>query len=34
VRYYREYIRELRAETEDLVGEDNQSEVDEGHLFF
>ncbi len=30
----REYMRELEQEPEDLVGEDNQGEVDEGHLFF
>jgi plasmid rolling circle replication initiator protein Rep len=30
----REYMRELEAEPDDLVGEDNESEVDEGHLFF
>ncbi len=30
----REYMRELEQEPEDLVGEDDQGEVDEGHLFF
>lgn len=30
----REYLRELEQEPEDLIGEDNLGEVDEGHLFF
>lgn len=30
----REYMRELEAEPDDLVGEDNEGEVDEGHLYF
>ncbi len=30
----REYMRELEEELEDLVGEDNLGEVDEGHLYF
>ncbi len=30
----REYMRELEQDPEDLVGEDNQGEVDEGHLYF
>lgn len=30
----KEYLRELEDEPEDLVGEDNLAEVDEGHLYF
>ena len=30
----KEYLRELEEEPDDLIGEDNQSEVDEGHLYF
>ncbi len=30
----RDYMRELEQEPEDLIGEDNQGEVDEGHLYF
>jgi len=30
----RDYMKELEQEPHDLVGEDNQGEVDEGHLFF
>lgn len=30
----REYLKELEREPDDLVGEDNQGEVDEGHLYF
>ena len=30
----REYLRELEEEPEDLIGEDNQNDVDEGHLYF
>jgi plasmid rolling circle replication initiator protein Rep len=30
----RDYFRELEQEPEDLIGEDNLSEVDEGHLHF
>lgn len=30
----REYMRELEQEPEDLIGEDSQGEVDEGHLYF
>lgn len=30
----REYMRDLEAEPDDLVGEDNEGEVDEGHLYF
>jgi plasmid rolling circle replication initiator protein Rep len=30
----RDYMRELEAEPDDLVGEDNEGEVDEGHLYF
>ncbi|MEG3882042.1 protein rep [Microcoleus sp. herbarium7] len=30
----REYMRELEAEPDDLIGEDNEDEVDEGHLYF
>jgi hypothetical protein len=27
-------MRELEQEPEDLIGEDNQGDVDEGHLYF
>ena len=30
----RDYMRELEQKPEDLVGEDDQGEVDEGHLYF
>jgi len=30
----RDYMRELEQEPEDLIGEDNQGDVDEGHLYF
>lgn len=30
----RDYLRELEEEPEDLIGDDNQAEVDEGHLLF
>ncbi len=30
----RHYMGELEKEPEDLIGEDNQGEVDEGHLYF
>ena len=30
----REYMRELEQEPEDLIGEDDRGEVDEGHLYF
>jgi plasmid rolling circle replication initiator protein Rep len=30
----REYMKELEKEPEDLVGNDNEGEVDEGHLYF
>lgn len=30
----RGYMRDLEEEPEDLIGEDNQGEVDEGHLYF
>lgn len=30
----REYMRELEQEPEDLIGQENQGEVDEGHLCF
>ncbi len=30
----KEYLRELEEEPEDLVGENNLAEVDEGHLYF
>jgi len=30
----RDYMRELEVEPDDLVGEDNKGEVDEGHLYF
>jgi plasmid rolling circle replication initiator protein Rep len=30
----RDYMRELEAEPDDLVAEDNEGEVDEGHLYF
>lgn len=30
----RDYMRELEAEPHDLVGEDDEGEVDEGHLYF
>ena len=31
---FRDYMRELEEEPEDLIGEDDQGEVDEGHLYF
>lgn len=30
----RDYLRELEEEPEDLVGNDNESDLDEGHLYF
>lgn len=30
----REYMRELEQEPTDLIGQDNEDEVDEGHLYF
>jgi hypothetical protein len=30
----REYFRELEREPEDLIGEDNEGDVDEGHMYF
>jgi plasmid rolling circle replication initiator protein Rep len=30
----RDYMRELEKDPEDLIGTDNQGEVDEGHLYF
>lgn len=30
----REYLKELEDEPDDLIGDDNQAEVDEGHLYF
>lgn len=30
----REYLRELEQEPEDLIGQDNEGDVDEGHLYF
>lgn len=30
----REYMRELEQEPDDLIGEDNKGDVDEGHLYF
>ncbi len=31
---FRQYFRELEQEPQDLIGEDDQGEIDEGHLFF
>lgn len=31
---FREYFRELEEEPQDLVGDDGESEIDEGHLLF
>jgi plasmid rolling circle replication initiator protein Rep len=30
----RDYLRELEQEPEDLIGQDNEGDVDEGHLYF
>lgn len=30
----KEYLKELEQEPSDLIGDDNQAEVDEGHLYF
>lgn len=30
----RQYMRDLKQEPEDLIGDDQQGEVDEGHLYF
>lgn len=30
----RDYMRELEQEPEDFIGEDNQADIDEGHLYF
>ncbi len=30
----KDYLRELEHEPEDLIGESNQNEIDEGHLYF
>lgn len=30
----KEYLKELEQEPEDLIGQDNEGEADEGHLFF
>jgi hypothetical protein len=30
----KEYLKELEQEPQNLIGEDNEAEVDEGHLYF